>query len=366
MNIPENRRNLFKEKLSELIFNLIWYYNRLRLEESLINYEYTPNQKILKTKRYNPLNMLIHNTDEPGMTKEDISGFNTKRTEDYADFIDRFSEFFDIYGIILYLYDTGNVYIVVQHTEKYLQLLKELQKIQDKNAKYLVRAVDIGIIESKKFTYEHVLTGEIYQIKMVDNKEKKYFKHIPEILDLHNQFDPNPPEENFYLRKRILGYHNALEKGYLVDRMSLESYLPFEEVGKISKSNYLSTEIIDHDFLVGWKNTLTVLKTVIWFRGGSSKEIIRQVMESLDLYMKEQYKTGKEKQPKKKAVLDFYSEKLKQIKNMKLVDAPENSTTEIKPDPYDQLMIDISYVDESEYEKIKKFVSKLKRKPFPF
>lgn len=367
MNIPNNRRDLFKNRLPELIFNLLWYYNRLRLEQTLINYEYTTNPIIRKTTSYSPLNMLISNTDEPGMTKEDISGFNTKRTEDYANFIDRFCEFFEIYGIMLLNYDTGDTYIMVQNTEKYLELLTEIKETQEKNARYLVRAVDIGIIENKKYTYINSNTTLLSsEVKKIDDREKNYFKHIPKIIDLHNYFDPNPPKENFYLRKRILGYQKALEKGYLIDRIGLEIYLPFEEVGEISKSEYLSTEIIDHDFLIGWKVALSILKTTIWLRGGSSKEIIKQVIESFDLYMEEQYKTGKEKKPKKKAVLDFYSEKLKQIKNMNLVDAHENSTTEVKINPYDQLMIDISYVDESEYDKIKEFVSKLKRKPLPF
>lgn len=367
MYTSEDRRKLFKEKLPEILHEILWYYNRLRLEQTLINYEYTVNPIIRKTTSYSPLNMLISNTDEPGMTKEDISSFNTKMTEDYANFIDRFCEFFEVYGIMLFNYDTGDTYIIVQNTEKYLELLTEIKEAKEKNAKYLVRAVDIGIIENKKYTYINSnITLLSSEVKKIDDREKNYFKHIPKILDLHNQFDPTPPKENFYLRKRILGYQKALEKGYLIDRIGLEIYLPFEEVGEISKSEYLSTEIIDHDFLVGWKVALATLKATIWFRGGSSKEIIKQVIESFDLYMEEQYKTGKAKKPKKKVVLDFYSEKLKEIKNMDLVDAPENSTTEVKPDPYGQLMVDISYVDESEYEKIKKFVSKLKRKQFPF
>ena len=365
--IPDERKKLFKERLPELIHELLWYYNRLRLEQSLINYEHNVNHIIRKTISYSPLNMLISNTDEPGMTKEDISRFNTKTTEDYSNFIDRFCEFFEIYGITLLNYDTGDTYIVVQNTEKYLELLIEMKEAQEKNAKYLVRAVDKGIIENKKHTYTNSITTPVSsEIKKIDDREKKYFKHIPKIIDLHNHFDPNPPEENFYLRKRILGYDNALKNGYLVERISLEDYLPFEEVGEISKSEHLSTEIINHDFLVGWKVALAILKTTIRLRGHTSKEIIKEVIESLGLYMKEQYKTETAKKSDKKAILDFYNKKLEEVQKMEFIDASEIPVIETQPDPYDELIISISRVDKSEYERLKKFVSKLKRKPLPF
>lgn len=365
LHIPDERRNLLKNRLSELIFEIIFYYNRLRLEQCLINYEYSANPKISRTKSYSPLNMLINDTDEPGMTKEDISGFNTKNTEDYSNFIDRFCEFFEIYGIRLLNYDTGDTFITVEDSEKYLELLIQLQEIDNKNAKYLIRATDIGMIQSKRFTYENVITKDLSQISVVDNREKKYFFFIPQIIDLHNRFDPTPPEENLYLRKRIMGYFDALEKGYLIDRIGLERYLSFNEVGQHSKLNYLSSEIVDSEYLSGWKIALSSVKVTTKLRGKSSKELIKLILKNLQACIEENPENTKEQT---KGVKYHLNKKLEEIEEMDFVDSPiETGTGAPKQiSPFDQIIDEIRYVDESEYKKLKKFVSKLKRKPLPF